>query len=70
MPGKKHLAEEIVGKPREAEMLLSQGSTQEQTAKQIGVAFQTYCRWRKQNGEMKVDHAKRLKELEKENARI
>jgi putative transposase len=68
--GKKHSAEEIIGKLREAEVLLSQGSTQEQTARSIGVTYQTYCRWRKECGGMKVDQAKRLKELEKENARL
>ncbi|TWT48400.1 Transposase [Botrimarina hoheduenensis] len=68
--GKKHTAEEIIGKLREAEVHLSQGSTQEQAAKQIGVTYQMYCRWRKEYGGMKVDQAKRLKELEKENSRL
>lgn len=68
--GKKHTAEEIIGKLREAEVHLSQGSTQEQAAKQIGVTYQTYCLWRKEYEGMKVDQAKRLKELEKENSRL
>jgi transposase-like protein len=68
--GKKHSAEEIIGKLREAEVLLSQGSTQEQVARSIGLTYQTYCRWRKEYGGMKIDQAKRLKELEKENARL
>lgn len=68
--GKKHTAEEIIGKLREAEIYVSQGRTQEQAAKQIGVTCQTYCRWRKEYGGMKVDQAKRLKELEKENAQL
>lgn len=51
-------------------MLLSQGGTHEQAARQIGETYQTYCRWRKEYGGMKVDQAKRLKELEKENARL
>ena len=68
--GKKHSAEEIIGKLSEAEFHISQGKTQEQVSKQIGVTHQTYCRWRKEYGGMKVDQAKRLKELEKENARL
>lgn len=68
--GKKHSAEEVIGKLREAEVFLSQGGTQEQAAKRIGVTYQTYCRWRKEYGGMKVDQAKRLKELEKENSRL
>ena len=51
--GKKHTAEEIIGKLREAEILLSQGSTQEEAARQLGVAYQTYCRWRMEYGGMK-----------------
>ena len=68
--GKKHTAEQIIAKLREAEVLLSQGSTQEAAANRIGVTYQTYCRWRKEYGGMKVDQAKRLKDLEKENARL
>ena len=68
--GKKYTAEEIIGKLREAEVLVSQGSKQQEAAKQIGVTYQTYCRWRKEYGGMKVDQAKRLKDLEKENARL
>ena len=63
--GKRHSAEEIIGKLREADVLLSQGSTQEQAANQLGVTYQTYCLWRKEYGRMKVDQAKRLKELAK-----
>lgn len=46
--GKKHTAEEIIGKLREAEVHLSQGSTQEQAARSVGITYQTYCRWRKE----------------------
>lgn len=45
--GKKHTAEEIIGKLREAEVHLSQGKTQERAAKRIGMTYQTYCRWPK-----------------------
>jgi len=50
--------------------LLSQGNTQEQAAKQIGVTYQTYCRWQIEYGGMQVDGARRLKELEKKNSRL
>lgn len=45
--GKKYSPEEIIGKLREAEVLVSQGSKQQEDARQIGVTYQTYCRWRK-----------------------
>ncbi len=50
--------------------MLSQGKSVSQVCKQIGISDQTYYRWRKIYGEMKVDQAKRLKELEAENARL
>ncbi len=50
--------------------MLSQGKTVSQACKQIGVSDQTYYRWRKSYGGMKVDQARRLKELEAENARL
>ena len=70
MAGKKHGAEEIIGKLREAEILLSQGKTQEQAIRAIGVTGNTYYRWRKEYGGMKLDQAKRLKDLEAENMRL
>ena len=51
-------------------MLLSQGHNVEHVAKHIGVTDQTYYRWRKEYGGMKLDQAKRLKDLEKENSRL
>lgn len=68
--GKKHAAEEIIPKLREAEVLMSQGRTQDEAAKQIGVTTPTLIRWRKEYGGLRMDQAKRLKELEKENARL
>lgn len=68
--GKKYAAEEIIPKLREAEVLMSQGTTQELTAKRIGVSTQTLIRWRKEYGGLRMDQAKRMKELEKENARL
>ena len=70
MPKKRYNAEEIIHKLREADVLLSQGMNVSQLSKRIGVAEQTYYRWRKAYGGMKVDQAKRLKELEVENARL
>ncbi len=70
MPKKRYNAEEIIQKLRGADVLLSQGKTVSQACKQIGVSDQTYYRWRKTYGGMKVDQAKRLKELETENARL
>ena len=68
--GKKHGAEEIIPKLREAEVVISQGGTNEFAAKQIGVSVQTFLRWRKEYGGLRMDQAKRLKALEKENGRL
>ncbi len=70
MPKKRYNAVEIIHKLREADVLLSQGMNIGQVSKRIGIAEQTYYRWRKAYGGMKVDQAKRLKELEVENARL
>ena len=70
MPRKRYNAEEIIHKLREADVLLSQGRSVKQVSKQLGVAEQTYYRWRKAYGGMKVDQARRLKDLEVENARL
>ena len=68
--GKKHGPEEVIPKLREAEVLISQGSTQELAAKQIGVTKQTLIRWRREYGGFRMDQAKRMKQLEKENAKL
>jgi putative transposase len=69
--GKKgYTSEQIISKLREVEVLLSQGSTVGQACRKIGVTEQTYYRWRKEYGGMRVDQAKRLKGLEKENVRL
>ena len=67
---RKHGPEEVIPKLREAEVLISQGSTQELAAKQIGVTKQTLIRWRKEYGGFRMDQAKRMKQLEKENAKL
>jgi len=70
MPTKRYSAEQIVNKLREADVLLSKGQTIAQACKQIGVTDQTYYRWRREYGGLKVDQARRLKELERENGRL
>ena len=70
MKRKRFKPEEIVNKLREADVLLSQGKSIAQACKQIGITDQTYYRWRREYGGMKADQAKRLKELERENARL
>jgi putative transposase len=62
--------EQIIKKLREAEVLLSKGEKVEQVIRKLGVSDVTYYRWRKEYGGMQVDQAKRLKDLEKENARL
>ena len=62
--------EQIINKLREAEVLLSQGATIGEASRKIGVTEQTYYRWRKEYGGMRLEQAKRLKDLEKENSRL
>jgi len=70
MPRKGYSPEQIINKLREAEVLLIQGNTIAVTCKKIGVTDQTYYRWRKDYGGMRVDQARRFKELEQENTRL
>jgi putative transposase len=70
MNKKKYTVEQIIGKLREAEVLQSKGEAMESICRQIGVTDQTYYRWRKEFGGIRLDQAKRLKELEKENAQL
>ena len=62
--------EQIIGKLREAEVLLSQGLTVGEASRKLSITEQTYYRWRREYGGMRVEQAKRLKELEKENNRL
>ena len=62
--------EQIIGKLREAEILLSKGLSIEKASRELGITEQTYYRWRKQYGGMRVEQAKRLRELEKENGQL
>jgi transposase-like protein len=68
--GRRHTPEQIVRKLREVERLLGEGQTIAEAAKQVEISEQTYHRWRNQYGGMKADDAKRLRELERENARL
>ena len=70
MPRKKHSPEQIIRKLREAEVELAKGRKTKDVCRQIGVTEQTYYRWRKEYGGLRMDQAKRLKELERENARL
>ena len=70
MVKKGYTPEQIINKLREAEILLSQGSSIIEASRKIGVNEQTYYRWRKEYGGMRVEQARKLKELEKENSRL
>ena len=70
MAKKSHSPELIINKLREAELLLNQGSAVSEASRKIGVTEQTYYRWRKEYGGMRIEQAKKLKSLEKENARL
>jgi transposase-like protein len=70
MPRKKHSAEEIIQHLRTIEIEQGRGVTLEEASRKVGVTLQTVIRWRNEYGGLKVDQAKRLKELEAENARL
>ena len=70
MKRRRHTPEQIVRKLREVERLLGEGQTITEAAKRVEISEQTYHRWRNQYGGMKADDAKRLRELERENARL
>ena len=70
MPRKRFTVEQIINHLREAEVLLSQGRSVGEVCRQIGVLEQSYYRWRKEYGGLKVNQARRLKELEQEDLRL
>jgi transposase-like protein len=70
MPGKRFTAEKIINMLREAEVLLSTGKSAGEVCRELNISEQTYYRWRKEYGGMRVDQAKKLKLLEKENQRL
>ena len=70
MTRKRYTPEEIIRKLREAEVMISQGKSISQATRQIGIVDQTYYKWRREYGGMRVDQAKRLKHLEKQNLQL
>ena len=70
MPRKRFTSEQIISKLREAEVELARGKKIPQVCKQLEVTEQTYYRWRKEYGGLRVDQAKRLRDLERENGRL
>lgn len=70
MSGKRYKPEEIISKLREAEVYLAEGVKVDDVIRRLGVNKITYYRWRKEYGGMRTEQAKRLKDLEKENARL
>jgi putative transposase len=70
MARKRFTAEQIIHKLREGDVLLGQGLRVPEACRRLGVSDKTYYRWRSAYGVMKVDQAKRFKELEKENGRL
>ena len=70
MAGKRSTPERIIGMLREAEVRLSQGERVKGICRSLGITEQTYYRWRKDYGGMKVSQARRFKELERENGRL
>ena len=67
---KKCSGTEIVGKLRQADVLIAQGKTVPEVCREIGVTSQTYYRWRNKYGGMSPDMIKQLRELQKENSRL
>ena len=70
MKGRRHTPEQVVRKLREADRLLAAGSALPEVAKQLEISEPTYHRWRAQYGGMQADDARRLRELERQNARL
>ncbi len=70
MAKKTFTAEQIINKLREAEIHINQGISISEASRKIGITQQTYYRWRKEYGGLRIEQAKRLKSLEKENARL
>ncbi len=70
MPGKRVTTEQIIHKLREAEVELAKGRTAAEVCKRVGITEQTYYRWRREYGSLKMNQAKRLKVLERENTRL
>ena len=70
MGRKRHTPEQIITALREAEVGLARGKSVKLMSRELGISEQTYYRWRREYGGMKVSQARRLKELERENGRL
>lgn len=70
MSRKRYTSEQIIIHLREAEVELAKGQTTAEVCRKLGISEQTYYRWRKEYGSLRVDQVRRLKELERENARL
>jgi len=70
MPKKPYKPEDIIKILREAEVLINEGMTTKQASRQLGITDQTYYRWRKEYGGLRIDQARKLKDLERENSRL
>ena len=70
MPRQRYTTEQIINKLRQAEVLLSQGRSIREVAKELAISDHTYYRWRREYGGIRTEQAKRLKMLEKENDRL
>ena len=70
MPRKRYSSEQIIIHLREAEVELAKGHTTAEVCRKLGIAEQTYYRWRKEYGSLRVDQVRRLKDLERENGRL
>ena len=70
MGKKRHTVEEIITKLREGEVLQAKGQSVLEACRQLGISEQTYYNWRKEYGGLKIDQAKRFKQLEEENNRL
>ena len=70
MARKRYTAEQIIGFLRQAEVMVGQGKSLQDVLREIDVTANTYYRWRKEYGGLGLDQAKRLKDLEQENARL
>ena len=70
MGRKRHTPEQIITALREAEVGLARGKSVKLISRELGITEQTYYRWRREYGGMKVSQARRLKELERENGRL
>ena len=70
MGQKRYTAEQIIGKLRQAEVRLAEGKRVVGIVRELGISEQTYYRWRREYGGLKISQAKRLKDLERENGRL